>query len=449
MADKKARRSRQLTVIELFAGVGGFRLGLEGRKHGKNSPFRTIWANQWEPGKKRQNAADVYRARFGDFPYLNEDVQKVIENHFEDIPDHDLLCGGFPCQDYSVARTLSQAAGIHGKKGVLWWSIHDIVSGKLKRERRGIGKAPRYLVLENVDRLLKSPAGQRGRDFAVMLASLANLGYAAEWRVINSGEYGFPQRRKRIFIVAYHPKTSTYRRIAKTSNRLSWIEKDGVLARAFPARLRDRHDDKRWFRLPDGEEAASQENLIKITKTFNKIPEGRDSPFSEAGVMFEYDVWTSRIHPEYEGSREVLGDVILEREDIPDEYFIEQSDLKKWQFLKGAKSIERISQKTGAKYSYDEGGIAFPDPLDRPSRTIITGEGGRTPSRFKHVIKDGRQLRRLTPIELERLNGFPDDHTKLDGVSDAMRAFFMGNALVVGVVKRIGDELIREIRRKR
>jgi DNA (cytosine-5)-methyltransferase 1 len=448
MADKKTRRSRQLTVAELFAGVGGFRLGLEGTKRGKNSSFRTVWANQWEPGKIRQNAADVYRLRFGDFPHLNEDIQKVIQDHFDGIPDHDVLCGGFPCQDYSVARTLSQATGIHGKKGVLWWSIHDIVSRKLQREKKGKGKAPRYLILENVDRLLKSPAGQRGRDFAVMLASLANLGYAVEWRVINSGEYGFPQRRKRIFIVAYHPKTATYRRIAKASNRLSWIEKDGVLARAFPVRLRDRRDDKRWFRLPDGEEAATQENLIKITRTFNKMPEGRDSPFSEAGVMFEYDVWTSRVHPEYEGTREVLGDVILDRDEVAKEFFIDEIDRKKWEFLKGAKSIERISQKTGAKYSYDEGGIAFPDYLDRPSRTIITGEGGRTPSRFKHVIREGKRLRRLTPIELERLNGFPDDHTKLEGVSDATRAFFMGNALVVGVVKRIGDELIREIRRK-
>ena len=449
MAEKKARRSRQLTVCELFAGVGGFRLGLEGRKHGKNSAFRTVWANQWEPGKTRQSAADVYRVRFGDFPHLNEDVQKVIEDHFDDIPDHDLLCGGFPCQDYSVARTLSQATGIHGKKGVLWWSIHAIVSGKLKREKRGTGKAPRYLVLENVDRLLKSPAGQRGRDFAVMLASLANLGYAVEWRVINSGEYGFPQRRKRIFIVAYHPKTSTYRSIAKTADRLSWIEKDGVLARAFPVRLRDRRSDKISFRLPDGKEAASQENLVTITRTFNKVPEGRDSPFLEAGVMFDYEVSAARVIPEYEGPREVLGDVILDKKEVDPAFFIERSDIKKWKFLKGPKSIERISRKTGAKYSYDEGGIAYPDPLNRPSRTIITGEGGRTPSRFKHVIKQGVRLRRLTPIELERLNGFPDDHTKFEGVSDPTRAFFMGNALVVGVVKRIGDELVREIRRKR
>jgi len=88
--------------------------------------------------------------------------------------------------------------------------------------------------------------------------------------------------------------------------------------------------------------------------------------------------------------------------------------------------------------------MIFPDALDKPSRTIITGEGGSSPSRFKHVIetKDGRK-RRLTPIELERLNMFPDNHT--EGVSDVRRAFFMGNALVVGIIEKLGESLAKNI----
>ena len=89
--------------------------------------------------------------------------------------------------------------------------------------------------------------------------------------------------------------------------------------------------------------------------------------------------------------------------------------------------------------------MAFPDLLTNPSRTILTGEGGTTPSRFKHIIKIGDRYRRLTPVELERLNGFPDNWTKFDDqgkeLSDARRAFFMGNALVVGLIERVGKVL--------
>ena len=89
--------------------------------------------------------------------------------------------------------------------------------------------------------------------------------------------------------------------------------------------------------------------------------------------------------------------------------------------------------------------MSFPDSLEKPSRTIITGEGGQAPSRFKHVIKQRNKYRRLTPVELERLNMFPDNHTKLDGITDSKRAFFMGNALVVGVIEKIGNTLLKSI----
>ena len=180
-----------LKVVELFAGVGGFRLGLE--KIG----FDVVWSNQWEPSTKKQHASMVYEARFGEKNHSNEDIALVSS---DEIPDHDLLCGGFPCQDYSVATTLNNSKGLKGKKGVLWWSIFKILEEKKN-------KRPKYLFLENVDRLLKSPSDQRGRDFAVMLASLDELDYVVEWRVINAADYGMPQRRRRVFILAYGPGT--------------------------------------------------------------------------------------------------------------------------------------------------------------------------------------------------------------------------------------------------
>ena len=116
----------ELKVIELFAGVGGFRVGLE---RADSSIFKTIWANQWEPATKTQHAADIYRKRFGDV--CNEDINNVKT---EDIPDHDMMVGGFPCQDYSVASTLNHSKGIEGKKGVLWWSIYRILKEREKKD---------------------------------------------------------------------------------------------------------------------------------------------------------------------------------------------------------------------------------------------------------------------------------------------------------------------------
>ena len=174
---------RKCKVIELFAGVGGFRVGLE---RADADFYKVVWANQWEPATKTQHAAMVYEKNFGEGSISNIDINSVSVN---DIPDHDMLVGGFPCQDYSVASTLSRSKGIEGKKGVLWWSIYNIL--KQKGDTR-----PAVLLLENVDRLLLSPASQRGRDFAIILECLNEMGYIAEWRVINAADYGMPQKRR-------------------------------------------------------------------------------------------------------------------------------------------------------------------------------------------------------------------------------------------------------------
>lgn len=402
----------KISVVELFAGVGGFRLGLE-----KNN-FKIVWSNQWEPSTKIQHASLVYEQRFGKENHSNQDIANVLT---DEIPDHDLLCGGFPCQDYSVATTLHNSKGLKGKKGVLWWSIHRILEEKKNK--------PKYLLLENVDRLLKSPAKQRGRDFAVMLQSLNELDYAVEWRVINAAEYGMPQRRRRVFFIGYHKSTEAYKRIEK-SNKMDWLTKDGTFAKAFPV------VNTNSFR-----QIELDEDLVEITNNFNKT--GKLSPFQNTGLLLNGKVITTKTEPNYTGDFTVLGDV-LQNGEVGNEFFINENNKGKWEYLKGSKTIERISSE-GHKYKYSEGGMIYPDALDNASRTIITGEGGKSPSRFKHVVFTDRGLRRLTPIELERLNMFPDNHTKLEGITDTKRAFFMGNALVVGVIEKIGLQLYKQI----
>lgn len=420
----------KIKVIELFAGVGGFRLGLEGwngksassnYKEKFESPYEVVWSNQWEPSTKIQHASAVYENRFGMDNHSNKDIASV---EVSEIPDHDLLVGGFPCQDYSVATTLKNSKGLIGKKGVLWWSIHKILSEKENK--------PKYLFLENVDRLLISPSGQRGRDFAIILQSLNELGYAVEWRVINAADYGMPQRRRRIFILAYLNNTEIYENI-KSIKPIEWILENGTLANSFPVTTESKLSPKK-FKLKG--------DIVSISENFNK--DGKTGMFENSGLMIEGNVTTIKTQPNYEGKFTILKDLIQNGE-VTEEFYISNEELDKWKYLKGPKKEIR-KNADGFEYNYSEGGMIFPDPLDKPSRTIITGEGGKSASRFKHVIQTPKGFRRLSPIELERLNMFPDDHTKLNGISDTKRAFFMGNALVVGVIEKIGIALTEKIK---
>lgn len=413
------RNDYKINVVELFAGVGGFRIGLEGA----SDAYETIWNNQWEPSTVHQDASLVYTARFGVKGHSNKDINTVLTN---EIPDHDLLVGGFPCQDYSVASTLSRSGGIEGKKGVLWWQIYRIL------EEKGNNR-PSYIFFENVDRLLGSPAKQRGRDFAIILASLADLGYTVEWRVINAAEYGMPQRRRRTYIVGYRENSHIANQIHELKD---WVLYEGVLAKPFP--FKQKRNSLSEFKI---------EGSIKdVSDNFNK--NGKNSPFGNAGIMRNRNVYSVDAEPEYEGPSMTLGGNLIDESLVPEEFFIPSNEVPKWEYEKGAKKIERTS-KEGYSYTFSEGGMAFPDSLDKPSRTIITGEGGAAASRFKHVVltPSGR-YRRLTPIELERLNMFPDNHTYHPNVSDGRRAFLMGNALVCGIVEQIGKSLYRFIYEK-
>jgi DNA (cytosine-5)-methyltransferase 1 len=404
-----ARRGSADRVVELFAGVGGFHLGL------REAGWEVIWANQWEPSTKTQHAADCYRAHFGSDILVNEDINLVLDQ----VPEHDLLVGGFPCQDYSVAKTLSQAEGIEGKKGVLWWAIYQILE-----DRR-----PRFVFLENVDRLLKSPATQRGRDFAIILACLSDLGYMVEWRVVNAADYGFPQRRRRVLIVAEHHGDQQ----PGWGSPLQWLYEQGVLARSLQVWPSD--DVDVHLALPDLEFHAHPSEITAKFGWGNKV-----TPFLNAGVMWNRQVWTRKVEPNFDGKHQTLGELLVPDEEVPESFFIPDSQIAQWEYLKGAKREPRRAAN-GHEYFYTEGAVTFPDSVDQPSRTILTGEGGSTPSRFKHVIQtpNGR-LRRLTPVELERLNGFEDDWTDT-GMPDGRRAFMMGNALIVGLVERVAISL--------
>jgi DNA (cytosine-5)-methyltransferase 1 len=392
-------------VCELFAGVGGFRLGLG------PAGWDVVWSNQWEPARKAQYASECYVSHFGDTGHSNEDVARVPTGN---IPDHELLVGGFPCQDYSVAT--ANARGISGQKGVLWWEIRRIVAAK----------RPGYLLLENVDRLLKSPTAQRGRDFGVILWCLGNLGYAVEWRAINAADYGAPQKRRRVFIFAAHKSTPLGSSMALVSDVSNWIHSRGFFALPFPVSRPSQR-----VLTPEVQHTTLPRSVTTLSRDFAFA-------FENAGLLVGRRVWTYRVEAIPEPAV-VLGSILEHR--VPDEYFVPPGLLRKWSYLKGAKAEKRKAE-TGFEYHYAEGPLPFPDPLDRPGRTILTDEGGVSPSRFKHIVIDPdlRQLRTLTPVEVERMNQFPDDWTST-GMPVRMRYFCMGNALVVGLIRRMGTRL--------
>ena len=408
-------KNKKIRVVELFAGVGGFRVGFE--RCNKNV-FETVWANQWEPGQSGQWAYKCYAERFGENANcVNEDIEKVIDQ----VPEHDLLVGGFPCQDYSVAST--GAKGIEGKKGVLWWSIDKIIKKC----------HPNYVLLENVDRLLKSPSKQRGRDFGIILKCLYDEGYAVEWRVVNAAEYGNVQRRRRVFIFAFRNTTKQYEKARERiliDGTFGWLSKEGFFANTFP--VVNKHTNLKDYTYIDLDKYA---DLIEVSETFK-------APFFNSGIMFEGKVYTENLMPDYQGDYLTLNDVVTYGE-VDNKYLISDDQLCKWEYMKGAKKIERQS-KTGFAYTFSEGPIAFPDPLDKPARTMLTSEGSL--NRSSHVIEDRvtRKLRKLTPEECEKINGFDVGWTDT-GMPERQRYFIMGNALVVPLIEEMGKTIINLI----
>ena len=456
------------TVCELFAGVGGFRCGLNHLKSIKDTKkkekWETVWFSQWEPAdKKTQWAHDCYVNRFGTCLDLNgedttnTDINAVDKNS---IPDHSLLAAGFPCQDYSVASSLATSKGLEGKKGVLWWDIRDILEAK----------GTPFALLENVDRLIKSPAKQRGRDFAIILACFRDLGYTVEWRIINAAEYGYQQRRRRTFIFAYKNDTRYSEKINKAikyepkaeleisrTSMSKLLLKNGFFAKSFKV---DPVDEKKI-------------QIVELPEGIGELSSSFSYAFENTGVMKDGVVYTVKTTPSYDGEQITLGD-IMEDGDIDKSFFIPDERMyyaspninhsdetferlpddsrKTWQYVKGAKKLPRKAAN-GHEYIFSEGPVPLFDEYDKPARTMLTSEGSF--NRSTHVVKDKKtgKPRLLTPVECERIQGFPSDWTKeclVDGeivrMPDNKRRFMMGNALVVDLVAQMEEQLSKIIK---
>lgn len=418
-----------MNVLELFAGVGGFRIGLE---NANPDYFRTLWSNQWEPSRKSQDAFEVYNYHFPDSENINISIADITDEQFAEM-NADMIVGGFPCQDYSVARSKKNEQGIEGQKGVLFWEI--IRATRIIR--------PRFLILENVDRLLKAPSKQRGRDFAIMLTAFNNLGYSVEWRVINAADYGRSQRRRRVFFFIYRndipfahqmdQRFEEQKQVFDENRYDDYIFHEGLFATQFPIMstpVKKRHV---YYELP--------EDIVEVSDNFS-------GTVWNTGVMRHGKYYSIDTAPNYDGEPITLGEILQNEEEVPEKFFInDPAKLEKFQYLRGPKRIERTSAD-GHTYIYSEGGMSPTDDLNLPGRTMLTSEG--TVNRSTHFLHVNGKYRLITPVEAERLQDFPDNWTALkrlsDGtvteVSDKMRMFFMGNALVTDIVRKIGEFIL-------
>lgn len=418
-----------MNVLELFAGVGGFRIGLE---NANPDYFRTLWSNQWEPSRKSQDAFEVYNYHFPDSENINISIADITDEQFAEM-NADMIVGGFPCQDYSVARSKKNEQGIEGQKGVLFWEI--VRATRIIR--------PRFLILENVDRLLKAPSKQRGRDFAIMLTAFNNLGYSVEWRVINAADYGRSQRRRRVFFFIYRndipfalqmdQRFEEQEQVFDENRYDDYIFHEGLFATQFPIMntpVKKRHV---YYELP--------EDIVEVSDNFS-------GTVWNTGVMRHGRYYSIDTAPNYDGEPITLGEILQNEEEVPEKFFINNpAKLEKFQYLRGPKRIERTSAD-GHTYIYSEGGMSPTDDLNLPGRTMLTSEG--TVNRSTHFLNVNGRYRLITPVEAERLQDFPDNWTALkrlsDGtiteVSDKMRMFFMGNALVTDIVRKIAEFIV-------
>lgn len=435
----------------MFDGVGGFIIGLDNANHDLGEMvYQTLYSNQFEPSRKAQDAFEVGLYQFPNMTHIGKDVATISNDEFAEMKKDgvNMIVAGFPCQDYSVARSKKDEKGIEGKKGVLFWEIIRAV--KVIK--------PEYLILENVDRLLKAPSKQRGRDFAIMLGAFNQLGYSVEWRVINAADYGEAQRRRRVFFFVYRNDSRFADKLVgkyesttldlfnehQFNNMSDYIFYDGLFAKQFPIE-KEANKNRIYESILSEENVNTPEYILDISDHFK-------GQVWNTGIMrFGYYL-TIDTTPIYEKSK-TLGDIVKEAslyQEVDDSYYLSEEKIEKFKYLRGPKKLDRKSSD-GHIYQYSEGGMSPYDSMDLPARTMLTSEG--SVNRSTHFLKDEKGYRILTPVEAELLQDFPPNWTKFklkngkkEEVTDRMRMFFMGNALVTGIVRRIGVELWKNIK---
>jgi len=378
-----------MKFIDLFAGIGGFRYGLQkveiesesssdyesgASQHGQRA-FHCVWSNEWD-----KYANQIYTKHFGECD--SRDIRTVDT---KDIPDHDLLCAGFPCQSFSIA---GKRLGFEDTRGTMFFEIARIIRDK----------GPRYFLLENVKGLLSH---DEGKTFQTILGVLSDLGYEYQWQVLNSKNFGVPQNRERVFIVGHlretsRPEVFPIGESYSISHQTKYAEQAGRsrISSTIDARYGSLRNAGETYLHYIGGIRGKRDMWLKDNKQNSRN-------FSQGQRVYSSDGIASTIA----GNAGGLG---------------------------GKTGLYAIPVLTPDRMEKRQNGRRFKNDGD-PAFTLT--------SQDKHGVYDGLNIRRLTPIECERLQGFPDNWT--EGISDTQRYKCLGNAVTTLVITEIGRKLIQ------
>lgn len=378
-----------MKFIDLFAGIGGFRYGLQkveiesesssdnesgASQHGQRA-FHCVWSNEWD-----KYANQIYTKHFGECD--SRDI-RIVDT--KDIPDHDLLCAGFPCQSFSIA---GKRLGFEDTRGTMFFEIARII-----RDKR-----PRYFLLENVKGLLSH---DEGKTFQTILGVLSDLGYEYQWQVLNSKNFGVPQNRERVFIVGHLRETSRPE-VFPIGESYSISHQTKYAKQAGRSRISSTIDARYGSLRNAGETYLHYIGGIRGKRDmWLKDNKQNSRNFSQGQRVYSPDGIASTIA----GNAGGLG---------------------------GKTGLYAIPVLTPDRMEKRQNGRRFKNDGD-PAFTLT--------SQDKHGVYDGLNIRRLTPIECERLQGFPDNWT--EGISDTQRYKCLGNAVTTLVITEIGRKLVK------
>ncbi|MDB9436679.1 DNA cytosine methyltransferase [Dolichospermum lemmermannii CS-548] len=371
-----------LKAVELFAGIGGFRLGMA------NANIETIWANDIN-----ELSYQVYESNFGKDSLVLGDINKIP---ILDIPNHDILTAGFPCQPFSPA---GKKLGVRDSvRGTLFERIVEIIDKK----------QPKYFFLENVKRLLTM---ENGYHFRVILNALSELDYFIEWRIISPISFGIPQNRDRIFIFG---------------TKLNSVHINSQLLQNTSV----------FLTQPDLTDLENIEELLE--KDMMPIVANKGKNYNW-GIAYKNKMLTLSLPtlPDIK-PRQKLKDILQDDLMVDTQFDFTSDTLER---IKQSKAVNRYCQGVELLYNQDGGA--------RLGYTIFGINGiastlTASTSRHYERYQIGDKFRRLTNIEYARLMGFPDDWCRIARIYDQYALF--GNAIVPACVEwvcqRIGKRNI-------
>ncbi|WP_032118903.1 DNA (cytosine-5-)-methyltransferase [Clostridium celatum] len=418
-----------MRFVDFFAGIGGFRKGLEQSGH------KCVFSCEID-----NNARKSYSA-------IHNVVDEVFANDIKNvdittIPEYDIFCGGFPCQPFSRA---GRREGFNDlDKGNLFFDVINIVRQTRPRivfleNVKGLLTAGEKDYVENEDGTKRTIEVDKGCTFKRILEEFNNIGYDVEWQLINSADY-IAHKRERVYIIAYRRDNDIFRRIFpirseikelvinETNNNLYSMYSD------FESYV-DKKSIKKFKLIEDKIYTIKNETPNSLEQDLEEYKFTTVSPWGHWGIMINGNCVACKL--KYKNNINFpLRDMLQPDNTVDSKYILSDSEVEKQRHAKSAKVWEKSGNKMG--------NMAFPDNLDKPSRTLTANSSGREMMVIGFEVDGVQKFRKLTSLEYWKLQGFSeDDYNRAveAGVPETQLKKQAGNAVTVNVIREIGNRL--------